>query len=560
MSAPTRERPPTELREAAGTRTGHRLGWRRRAPGPATTSARWWWLAAATLAVAISAIAALAPAGPVLRPQGAPLVLRFFGAALHPRVDPAFLGVVVHAAATTVGYAVLGAGASLVIGLVGGIGSSQTWWRTGRRGRGGLAGWTVVRAVLAVPRGVHEVVWGLFFLSVLGLDPVVAVLAIALPFGAVTAKVYSEILDETGAQPYRALLASGASRPVGVLYGLLPPALPELISYGFYRFECAIRSAAVLGLVGAGGLGFELAQSFSALRYDEIWTLLLALVVLCAVTDVWSSAVRRRQARGRRRDPALVLSVLVVAALVPASAWALRPDVGLLWAPRTWQLGQELAGQAWPPELGVPPAEFLGLVGVTVAMSVLAVAAAAGAGALLAFPAADLRPLLGGGGWSRWVVIAGVRAVLVLLRAVPPPVWALLCLFVLAPGVAAGAAALAVYTLGVLGRLMAESLENLEPRAARALRAAGAAPSAVLGYGVVPNAAPRFLAYSLYRWEVTVRETVVVGVVGAGGLGLALNTQLATFDYPGAVTTLAALVALTLGVDLVSAAARRSLR
>jgi phosphonate transport system permease protein len=71
---------------------------------------------------------------------------------------------------------------------------------------------------------------------------------------------------------------------------------------------------------------------------------------------------------------------------------------------------------------------------------------------------------------------------------------------------------------------------------------------------------PRFVAYGLYRWEVTIRETVVVGVVGAGGLGLVLDQQLASFDYGGAVTTLLALMALTVVVDFTSAAIRRSLR
>src|SRR5262249_15605672 len=159
--------------------------------------------------------------------------------------------------------------------------SSQTWWQAGTRGRrhrSSTAGWAVTRTLLAIPRGIHEVVWGLLLLSLFGIQPVVAVLAIGIPFGAVTAKVFSEILDETSLHPYTGLTAAGASRPSAVLYGLLPPALSELFSYGFYRFECAIRSAAILGLIGAGGLGFQLQLSFQALQYDEIWTLLYALM------------------------------------------------------------------------------------------------------------------------------------------------------------------------------------------------------------------------------------------------------------------------------------------
>lgn len=152
------------------------------------------------------------------------------------------------------------------------------------------------------------------------------------------------------------------------------------------------------------------------------------------------------------------------------------------------------------------------------------------------------------------------RFALVVLRAIPPPVWALLLLFVMYPGILPGALALAVYTTGVLGRLMAESVDNLDQRPLRAIRAHGASESKVFCYGVIPAAAPRFVAYGLYRWEVTIRETVVVGVVGAGGLGLLLDHQLGSFHYGGALTTVITLIVLTLAVDFTSAAIRRALR
>ncbi len=137
---------------------------------------------------------------------------------------------------------------------------------------------------------------------------------------------------------------------------------------------------------------------------------------------------------------------------------------------------------------------------------------------------------------------------------------ALLVLFVFLPGPLPGALALAVYNFGILGRLMAEVVENLDPRPARALRGQGASAVQAFVYGALPRALPRFVAYGLYRWEVTIRETVVVGLVGAGGLGRLLAQQLAAFDYRGVVATLMALVALTFLVDVVSSAVRRSLR
>lgn len=507
----------------------------------------------------------------LVKPEGAASFFEFFGAAAHPRLDGEFLAITGNAALVTLAYAVLGTALSLVIGVVGGILSSQTWWQPRGRPRFGRVGWVVARVVLVVPRGIHEVVWGLFFLAVFGLDPIVAVLAIGIPFGAVTAKVFSELLDETSRGPYTALLAIGASRRSAILYGLLPPALSDLLSYGFYRFECAIRSAAILGLVGAGGLGFELALSFQTLRYEEIWTLLYALILLSIGAEYWSSAVRTRRAnhlrRPLRRDPVLAGSLLFGAVLVGLSTWWVGLDLAVLWSGRVRELGVDLLRDAWPPAL--PDGGFGELARLsvsTLAMSVLAIAFAFIGGALLAFPAAKLaqvgrphrqtRPAR----TFRAIVRLGSRLILIVLRAIPPPIWALLLLFVLFPGILPGAVALGVYTAGVLGRLMAEAAENVDGRPPHALRVNGASGGQVFLYGVLPAAVPRFVAFGLYRWEVTIRETVVVGVVGAAGLGLLLDHQLSSINYAAASATLITLILVTLAVDLTSAAIRRTLR
>ncbi|MCW5850518.1 MAG: ABC transporter permease subunit, partial [Anaerolineae bacterium] len=144
--------------------------------------------------------------------------------------------------------------------------------------------------------------------------------------------------------------------------------------------------------------------------------------------------------------------------------------------------------------------------------------------------------------------------------AIPPPVWALILLFVLFPGIVPAALALGLYTLGILGRLTAEVIEELDERPLRALAAQGAPGPGILLYGVLPATLPRFVAYALYRWEVCARETAVIGVVGVGGLGRLLAEQFSGFDYRGVVTTLLFFMALTLIVDLVSTAARRALR
>ena len=546
---------------------------------------------------------------------GLPQAWQFVTASVSPDLTPAFLAVIGRASLVTLAYAVVGTGLSIALGLGGGILSSVIWWRTlfpqghalAWLGRGI---WLVVRGLLAFPRAIHELIWGLVLLQIFGLDPLVAVVAIAIPFGAIVSKVFSEILDETPHEALYALLNAGVPPLKALLYGLLPQALPNLLSYTFYRFECSLRSSAVLGIIGAGGVGYEIFLSLQSLRYDQLWTGFYALILLNGAVDAWSAMVRRRMgftsrldlnlkrssvaeetARNTpdsgnltssssprmssekpRKDGVLLLSWFWVAVVVPLSLASLNIDWSLLWATRT----RELFGELWAStSLGMPTFTELGnllnLSYLTLAMSILAATLAGVGGMVAAFPAAQtflrpggwLSPLGQKGGSSQWLATWTFilsRLVLLVSRAIPAPIWALVFLFVMFPGILPGALALGVHNFGILGRLMAEVNENLDDRPVRALRALGASSGQMIGYGILPQNLPRFLAYILYRWEVCLRETVIVGLVGAGGLGRLLTEQISSFDYGGVVITLGAFVVLTFGVDLFSSRMRQTLK
>jgi phosphonate transport system permease protein len=496
--------------------------------------------------------------GEVLNPGGAAQFGSFLGAALHPETGREFLAVVAESTLVTVAYAVLGAGLAVVLGALGAVLVARTTW--GRR-RGG---WLAVRGVLALPRGLHEAVWALLLVNVLGLDPWAGVLAIAIPYGAITAKVFADLLDEVPPGSYEALRAAGAGRGTAALYGLLPQAAGGLLSYSFYRLECAVRSAVVLGLVGAGGLGYQLALSFTSLRWEQVWTTVYALAALCLLADVAGRAVRRRARHPRssgtrhQHDRLLTGAVLGALALTVWAAWFLALSPAALVSARARQELSYVVSAAWPPSTdGALLVDIWSTAVETVQMSVLAIAfATTGAVAVAVLAARPSRPA----GLGRRTAGVLLRLGLLLLRAVPAPVWALVLLFVLLPGVLPGALALGIYTLGVLGRLVAEAVEEGDPRPRDALRAAGAAPAAAWLYGAAPALAGPVLALALYRWEVAIRDTVLVGLLGAGGIGVLLSAETASFDWAGVATVLAAIVALTFLVDLVSDRARAAVR
>ena len=171
---------------------------------------------------------------------------------------------------------------------------SSVWWRgTQKESALSVLQWSFRLVALGL-RSVHELLWAVLFLSAFGLTRTSAVLAIALPYAGIFAKVFSELLDEAQRTPFEALEGSGASRAQSFLFGIVPAAFPDILSYTLYRFECAIRTSAILGFFGFPTLGYFISASFENLHYGEVWTYLYVLASLVIVSDAWSGLVRRR--------------------------------------------------------------------------------------------------------------------------------------------------------------------------------------------------------------------------------------------------------------------------
>lgn len=149
------------------------------------------------------------------------------------------------------------------------------------------------RLLLMALRGIPEIVWALLFVRAVGLGPAAGVLAIAITYGGMLGKVYSEILESGDSRPARALLEAGCGRIAAFFYGLFPVALPELVSYSVYRWECAVRASVVMGFVGAGGLGQQMELSMRMLNGGEASTILLTFLLLVLLADGISTALRK---------------------------------------------------------------------------------------------------------------------------------------------------------------------------------------------------------------------------------------------------------------------------
>ena len=478
------------------------------------------------------------------------LVGSFALAAFQPSLDPVVLNSVARGLGTTLAMALLGWALSLMLGLGLGIASAEVVWHT-LLGVRWPAAW--IRRLLALPRSIHELIWGLALLQLLGLRPVVAVLAIGLPFGALVARVVSDQLDALPRGSLEAL-GCGGGRPIGsLLVALGPPLLPQVLSYGGYRLECALRSATLLGVFGLGGLGTELRLTLQSLAFRELWSGLWVLLLAMLLLERGVELLRRRWAMPDRLQlrPAalgrsgreLIAAALTLLPLLVALAWWMGVNPADLWR---WQPLPPQPPPNWPALIALPWPQ---LVGNTVLMTLIAAALAVGLAPLLLLLAEP---------WP-WLQ-AVVQGIWALGRLWPPPLTALLLLLLLKPGLLTGALALGFHNLGVLGRLLLESREHQRGSSQQALLSAGSGPRLALLYGSYSAVARPYLAYGAYRADVILRESVVVGLVGATGLGSQLLEALSAFAWDQVAALVLAYALLTLlGEDLSDRARRRLL-
>ena len=221
----------------------------------------------------------------------------FLAGFLPPAVAPDFLALLARATLETLAMATAGMAIAFAIAVplafcaTRSLSVSAIGPAAGRR-RGQFAR-QLVRVAMVGLRAVPEVVWALLFVRALSLGPAAGVLALAITYGGMLAKVYAEILESADARPARALLAAGSGRIAALCFGLLPLAAQELASYTVYRWECAVRASVVMGFVGAGGLGQLMDQSLKMLAGGEVSSIALVFLALVTLADAISAVLRR---------------------------------------------------------------------------------------------------------------------------------------------------------------------------------------------------------------------------------------------------------------------------
>ena len=216
---------------------------------------------------------------------------RFVGEFFPPELAPAFLRKVINAAIETLAMSALGTLLAVGFGLLLALPASRTHAADPARAR------APTRLLLNALRAVPDLVWAALLLISAGLGPFAGTLALALHTTGVLGRLFAEAMENTSQEPSDALRTQGVG-PVRVfLYATLPQVLPQLISYALYRWENNIRAAAILGVVGAGGLGQLLSFHMGLFQMGKTATVLCAMLLLVAMVDALSYGMRRLLSR-----------------------------------------------------------------------------------------------------------------------------------------------------------------------------------------------------------------------------------------------------------------------
>ncbi len=262
---------------------------------PAWIGRVFWMLAALVLLAPALALTEFRP-WTLFSPAALKSTGRFVADFFPPRIEAEFLLLVARECWRTVAIATAGMALALVIAIPLTLLSTSALSVSALPGRMHALPFAVrqaVRGLLILLRSIPELVWALVFVRVVGLGPTAGVLAIALTYSGMLGKVYGDILESDERQATQALLRNGTGRLQAFFYGQLPQSASELTSYTVYRWECAIRSSAVLGFVGAGGLGQQMDNSMKMFQGSEVATMLIVFMLLVGLADAASAWLRK---------------------------------------------------------------------------------------------------------------------------------------------------------------------------------------------------------------------------------------------------------------------------
>tara|TARA_Y100001968_G_scaffold292692_1_gene298077 strand:+ start:4954 stop:6516 length:1563 start_codon:yes stop_codon:yes gene_type:complete len=459
---------------------------------------------------------------------------KFVLAAFTPSIAPIVIKSSLHGLQVTVATALLSWTLSILLGTVLGIISSNTVWKAF-----GNFSWAsiFIRRLLFVPRAIHEVIWGLLLLQILGLTPWVAVISLVIPYSSLMARVVADQLDTIDNRELVAVIQVGAKPSSALITSLLPKSLPILSSYYGYRLECTLRGATILGIFGLGGIGTELQLTLQSLQFNEMWTALWMLAVLMILLERSLNWLRNSNLTFANSLGSIQNIIFIIFSTIGISLiWLHLLDINLFEK-------INLNTITWPQPIEIKNALFELPLRKLILDTLLITLLSAG----MAIGTPPLALILSPNHLGREIL----DYIWVFFRLIPAPLVVLLFLLFSTPSISIASLSLGVNNMGVMGRLLKENIKKNDD-VFNAIKSCGASDQAAWLYGKLAPTSKIYLAFAAYRTDVILRETAVIGVAGGIGLGWQLKESLSSFDWSQVAVITASFTIITLFGEFIS--------
>lgn len=393
--------------------------------------------------------------------------------------------------------------------------------------------YAVARGFITFCRAMPDLLFAVLFVRALGIGVLPGILALALHSIGMLAKLFADAIEQTDAGPREAVRSTGVGYFREMLNAVVPQVVPSWIGTFVYRIDINLRMSVVLGFVGAGGIGFALQDALRGLVYQRALGIVLVILVIIAAMELLAIGIRRILLTPVRTDPRrdraarVFFSGLLIGSTAAAFIVLQINPVSLL----TWVWPSlEIFTRMIPPDFDALGSDLFVAAAQTVAIGVVSTAI----GVVLSIPvgilaARNVTP--------HPVVYWLARGWILVVRAVPELILAVVFVAALGLGPIAGTCALAIASIGFLAKLVADAVEEIDPGPMEAVRSVGGGWWKTLASAVFPQAMPALVGSSLYLFDVNVRTSTILGIVGAGGIGFLLFESIRTlnFDVAGAI-------------------------
>ena len=466
-----------------------------------------------------------------------------------PRFDQ--MGQVIDATIETLWMALIGMTASVILSIPLAFGAA-------RNTTPNAATFAVCRAIITLARAVPTLIIAAIFVLAVGIGPLGGILALALHSIGMIGKLYTEAIESATEAPRDAVSSTGASKWQTILATIVPQATPTFIGAALYRLDINVRESAVLGWVGAGGIGFVIQTALRGLDYSRALAAVSVIFVVITLIEISSNRLRasiigeqsavitknqKARKKSTERDHKILLKAVTLRKLnLPwTSERRLRISAVLFYAgllilalvtikiPIISSFGYldeifKTSADLFPPDFNTARPEIIRGILETIAIGFVATIL----GLLIALPLALLaaRNIV-----VNRVIYSGTRLFMLAFRGIPELIVAVLFVSAMGLGPVPGTLALTLGTAFFMAKLIADTLEEVAPEPRDAIFATGATRSQEFFAAVLPQAMPNLVSQTLYLLDVNLRSSTVLGIVGGGGIGFLLLSALRVIEY-----------------------------